>query len=524
MIDSAVLPRSVVQAAAPPPLDPASSPAALLQDPRVRAMLDVIAHAEGTNDSYHMLFGGRLVDDLSWHPNSVQTAGGYSSSAAGRYQFLSGTWSEVAGRLGLQDFSPQSQDLAAVQLMKQRGMIAPLLQGDLAGAIHAGAPEWASLPTPAGTSYYDQPVRTLDSLHAVYGGALQRHSDGLPGGVPIYGTEAPVAVPTPRPDPAVPMPTPRPDGAWPGAVADGPRVDQGYTVRSGDTLWDIARAHGLSLGQLLAYPGNAAFNSNPDLIYRGDTVLLPPAQQRTHAVVAGDTLGRIATDNGLTLGALLAANPQLGAAAGRHPDRIFPGDAVRIPGAAGPWASPQAEAPSSSTSPAPPVVGAPTPTPSPQATAIGPYTVYSGGARVSSPDQVRQHHSDADGRRYQGQTLIPRDVVLEAAGESRLSTPVPAPVAGTVVEVGTGVAQHQDGHGGRGNYVILRDDEGRYVRLYHFTDVAVSQGQQVAYGQPLGTQGNTGRSQGAHVHIESDPAIFDRWITDLVAGRFAQAG
>ena len=46
-----------------------------------------------------------------------------------------------------------------------------------------------------------------------------------------------------------------------------------YTVKSGDTLGAIAAAHGLSLSELLGLPGNEGFQSNPNLIFPGQTVV-----------------------------------------------------------------------------------------------------------------------------------------------------------------------------------------------------------------------------------------------------------
>ncbi len=44
------------------------------------------------------------------------------------------------------------------------------------------------------------------------------------------------------------------------------------TVKSGDTLSAIARAHGLTLAALLAFPENAKYRANPGLIHSGDIV------------------------------------------------------------------------------------------------------------------------------------------------------------------------------------------------------------------------------------------------------------
>ena len=43
------------------------------------------------------------------------------TTAAGRYQFLKGTWDGAARQYGLKDFSPQNQDIAALALMAQNG-------------------------------------------------------------------------------------------------------------------------------------------------------------------------------------------------------------------------------------------------------------------------------------------------------------------------------------------------------------------------------------------------------------------
>ena len=44
------------------------------------------------------------------------------------------------------------------------------------------------------------------------------------------------------------------------------------TVKAGDTLSEIAAAHGLTLKALLAFPENAKYRANPGLIHPGDIV------------------------------------------------------------------------------------------------------------------------------------------------------------------------------------------------------------------------------------------------------------
>ncbi|HEX8558027.1 MAG TPA: glycoside hydrolase family 104 protein [Pyrinomonadaceae bacterium] len=160
----------------------------LVNDPRVRAMLDTLVFAEGTGAGYGTVAYGTVISapynpelvgrrnvvitDFSRHPNIlVQVNRTLRSTAAGRYQFLHGTWQE----LGLPDFTPANQDVGAVMLMRRRGMITPLLEGDFRQAVFNGAREWASLPTARGVSNYPgQHARPIEQLERVYNEALAR--------------------------------------------------------------------------------------------------------------------------------------------------------------------------------------------------------------------------------------------------------------------------------------------------------------------------------------------------------------
>lgn len=146
----------------------------LLQRPDVRALLNTIRYAEGTpgQAGYQTMFGGGKFDtSKGWqHPDKVIRSGGYASSAAGAYQFLQPTWQGTAKALGLPDFSPKSQDLAALYLIdKKRGALDPFLRGEKFGTVtNKLAPEWASLPTSGGGSYYGQPSKPLGDLYKYY--------------------------------------------------------------------------------------------------------------------------------------------------------------------------------------------------------------------------------------------------------------------------------------------------------------------------------------------------------------------
>lgn len=114
----------------------------LLQDHRVQAFLGALRDGE-SGDAYNEIVGGGTFDDYSRHPRIYVPK--YDSTSAGAYQFNYPTWSEQASKLGLQDFSPYSQDLAAVNLLNQLGTIPKLFSDDLDGAIFSAAQRWESL-------------------------------------------------------------------------------------------------------------------------------------------------------------------------------------------------------------------------------------------------------------------------------------------------------------------------------------------------------------------------------------------
>lgn len=148
-----------------------TDPASALSNTNVQAFLRMIRVGEGTSgpSGYTTLFGGGQFSDMSRHPNVKVTRNGYTSTAAGAYQILYSTWLEAQAALGLPDFSPASQDIAACWLIKRRGALADVENGAVATAIGKCNKEWASL---AG-SPYGQPTLTLaqdETNFASFGG------------------------------------------------------------------------------------------------------------------------------------------------------------------------------------------------------------------------------------------------------------------------------------------------------------------------------------------------------------------
>ena len=128
-----------------------------------------------------------------------------------------------------------------------------------------------------------------------------------------------------------------------------------HTVAFGDSLFAIARANNVSVDDLLA--ANPQIR-NPNEIFPGDLIQIPNATNDSgfdpagplgpggntvgpsespqvqlpssvsgvHTVVPGDSLSAIARANDVTVGDLIAANPQIS-----NPNVIFTGDQINIP-------------------------------------------------------------------------------------------------------------------------------------------------------------------------------------------------
>lgn len=116
------------------------------------AFLDMIAHSEGTdqypNDGYNTIVGGQQFDSYADHPRIYVYLPKLKikSSAAGRYQLLARYFDFYKPLLHLDDFSPLSQDLIAIQQMRERKALTLINDGNIEGAITACSNIWASLP------------------------------------------------------------------------------------------------------------------------------------------------------------------------------------------------------------------------------------------------------------------------------------------------------------------------------------------------------------------------------------------
>lgn len=141
------------------------------QRENLRKYMNALSASEGAN--YNTIVGkNNSFSDYSKHPNVVglRTKDG-NSTAAGRYQITKSTYDLMAKKLGITDFSPESQDKLAVGLMDSKGALPDILAGRFNEANNKLGGVWQSLPT--GTS-----VNQGKRSQAFFDAALQHPTPG----------------------------------------------------------------------------------------------------------------------------------------------------------------------------------------------------------------------------------------------------------------------------------------------------------------------------------------------------------
>lgn len=120
--------------------------------PATKAFMASIVGGE-SDGSYNMLNGGKRFSGYSDHPYAGTNKNTGYGVAAGKYQFMPGTWNDYKRKLKLPDFSPQSQEIAALALARDRyraktggNLDRDLEAGKVMQAAKALSPTWTSLP------------------------------------------------------------------------------------------------------------------------------------------------------------------------------------------------------------------------------------------------------------------------------------------------------------------------------------------------------------------------------------------
>jgi len=147
----------------------------------VLAFLDMLAWSEGTDNGrqatkdrgYDVIVGGQLFAGYADHPRVLVDLPNLKihSTAAGRYQLLRRYYDAYRKTLALKDFSPLSQDLIALQQIRERRALPLIVAGRIPEAIAAVRNIWASLPG-AGYGQHEQKLTALLAVYAAAGGKV----------------------------------------------------------------------------------------------------------------------------------------------------------------------------------------------------------------------------------------------------------------------------------------------------------------------------------------------------------------
>lgn len=155
-----------------------------------KAFLDMIAFSEGVregqhpttvHDGYDVIVTGtdgpETFLNFADHPfargrrpKQINSKGLYST-ASGRYQFMLKDWDHYRKQLNLSDFGPVSQDLWAIQLIRERGALPLIDAGSFKEAVNACRNLWASLPG-AGYGQRENALNRLETAYLSSGGQL----------------------------------------------------------------------------------------------------------------------------------------------------------------------------------------------------------------------------------------------------------------------------------------------------------------------------------------------------------------
>lgn len=152
------------------------------------AFLYMLRVSEGTagERGYNTQVGYTYFDDFSTHPalagwrglplSAEMCAGaglgpGCVSTAAGAYQITKPTYKRVAANLGISDFSPGAQDAIAIELIREKGALVDIDNGNFADAVYKVRKVWASLPG-AGYGQGERNLATLQDAFVSAGGVL----------------------------------------------------------------------------------------------------------------------------------------------------------------------------------------------------------------------------------------------------------------------------------------------------------------------------------------------------------------
>ena len=230
-----------------------------------------------------------------------------------------------------------------------------------------------------------------------------------------------------------------------------------YKVEKGDTVLAIAERFGLR-PETVQW-SNPAVARNPDRLQVGDELSIPPVDGVLHAVVAGDTLSKIAAAYKVDVDNIVAYAPN------------------NLEGSA---------------------------------------TNLAVGAQIMVPEGVRRNITQPVVQTYTNQAVPVASLgsgsfmwptagnVSQNPWSGHMAVDISSWTGATVVAADAGVVRLATGgwNGGYGQHVIIDHGNGFQTVYAHLNSYWVNVGESVEKGTKIGSVGNTGNSTGPHLHFE----------------------
>lgn len=287
------------------------------------------------------------------------------------------------------------------------------------------------------------------------------------------------------------------------AVASPPVTPKVYAVQTGDTMYSIARKHGVSVDAIL-WANNL---TDANVLKQGQKLTIPPATGKLHVAKDGDTLDNLAQTYAVSKSGIAAVNGLAEDATLKAGQRLLIPSSTKPP-ATDPTFAPTQLAAASSSEPvpiAPPDAGTGSPTP-PQMSMVAsllqtPSIFAATGAptvtvtnkkvpKLAWPVPITPPKSGVSQGFRPGHTGI--DIYTPEG------TQIKAAAAGTIKMA----EKSPDGFNGYGWIVIVDHGEGISTWYAHCGGFNVKAGDKVKAGDTLATVGMTGRTTGPHLHFE----------------------
>lgn len=292
------------------------------------------------------------------------------------------------------------------------------------------------------------------------------------------------------------------DAPPPAEVAPAPPITPTtYAVQAGDTVYSIARKHGVSVDAVL-WANNL---SDANVIKQGQKLVIPPSTGKMHIVKDGDTVDALAQSYNVSKTGIMTVNGLAESAS------LKPGQRLLIPVAVKPPADPAfAPAPLQAASaeepvPIPTDAGTGSPTP-PSVSAISSLLSVPGIMTATGAPKVTVTNRKVPKLEWPFPLNPPKSGISQAFRPGHTGIDIYAPQGTPIKAAASGTVKlaekNPEGFNGYGWIIILDHGDGISTWYAHCGGFAVKTGDKVKAGDTIGTVGMTGRTTGPHLHLE----------------------